>query len=91
MRQYIIAAAAAVGIIALWAAIVPRAEAPSAGRVAAPSPAMTNALRLCRSHDQACVRALATAQALDARGGALVSASEARCNAERQLHFCGLL
>ena len=48
MRQYIIAAAAAVAIIALWAAIVPRAEAPSAGSVAAPSPAMTNALRVCR-------------------------------------------
>lgn len=84
MRQFIIAATVAVGLIALWIMILPLTAAePTAAPSTAASPAMSNALFLCRGPnglDQACVKALAKALVLDARTDASAHASEQRCH-----------
>lgn len=62
MRQYVITAAAAVGLIALWAAILPPTAEPATKQAAARSRTIARALLLCRSQnasDQACAAALA--------------------------------
>ena len=68
MRRFIIAAAMAIGLVALWAAILPLTAQPApAATVTAPttsSPAMSKALFLCRTQhgiDRACAAALAKA------------------------------
>ena len=63
MRQFIIAAAMAVGLVALWAAILPLTAqpAPKPASASAP-PGLSKALFLCRGKqgiDQACAAALA--------------------------------
>jgi hypothetical protein len=70
MRQFIVAAAVAVGLIALWAAILPLTAETATKRAAATSPAISKALLLCRRQNglaQACVGALANALVLDAQ------------------------
>ena len=87
MRQYIIAAAVAVGLIALWAAILPLTAETATKRAAATSPAITKALLLCRGQNglaQACVRALAKALMLDTKTGARTPISNRRCQADQQ-------
>jgi hypothetical protein len=79
MRKFIIAGAVVVGLIALWAAVLP---------AAATSPAMSAALFLCRGQngpDRACVLALAKALMLDAKTGAPIQVSDRRCRADQQL------
>jgi len=92
MRQIIVAAAMALGLIALWAAILPLTAQP-APKHAAASPAMSKALFLCRGSDginQACVAALARATvidttATDAAGDAPTPVSDRRCLADPQM------
>ena len=68
MRRFIIATAMAIGLVALWAAILPLTAQPApAATIASPatsSPAMSKALFLCRTQhgiDQTCAAALAKA------------------------------
>jgi hypothetical protein len=88
VRQFIIAAAVAVGLVALWAAVLPLTTVPVTRQAAAASPAMSEALFLCRGQnglDHACVRALAKALTLDAKTGAPTRVSDRRCQADRQV------
>ena len=88
MREFTIAAAVAVGLVALWAAVLPLTTAPATKQAAATSPAMSAALFLCRGRngpDQACVLALAKALMLDAKTGAPIQVSDRRCRADQQV------
>ena len=85
MRQFIIAAAVAVGLIALWAAVVPLTAEPATQQAPAASPGMSKALFLCRGHnglDQVCVGALVKALALDAKADASTPVSDRRCRGD---------
>jgi hypothetical protein len=85
MRRFFIASAVVVGLIALWAAILPLTAEPAAKQAAATSPAMSKALFLCRGRnglDQVCVGALAKALALDAKADASTRVSDRRCQAD---------
>ncbi|HET7879594.1 MAG TPA: hypothetical protein VFL55_01835 [Acetobacteraceae bacterium] len=89
MRRVIIVAVMALGLVALWAAIVPLTAEPAPARVAAGSPAMAKALFLCRGAngiDRACTAALAQALVLDAAPakGAATRVSEHTCHIDRQ-------
>ncbi|MEJ0015945.1 MAG: hypothetical protein WDN25_05165 [Acetobacteraceae bacterium] len=64
MRQFITAAVLALGLIALWAAILPLTAQPAPKPAVASSPAMAKALFLCRGPngiDKTCAAALAKA------------------------------
>jgi hypothetical protein len=64
MRQIIIAAAMAMGLVALWAAILPLTAQPAPMAAGAGSPVLSRALFLCRGPngiDSACTAALARA------------------------------
>lgn len=64
MRNIILAAAMAIGLVILWAAILPLTAQPAPAQ----SPAMSKALFLCRhgnTIDRACAAALAQALVLD--------------------------
>ena len=77
MRQFIIAAAVAVGLIAFWAAILPLTAEPATQQATAAPAGMSRALFVCRQNglDQACVGALAKALTLDAKTDAFTPAS----------------
>jgi hypothetical protein len=80
MRQFVIAAAMAMGLIALWAAILPLTAQPA-------PPALSKALFLCRGPhgiDQACAAALAKAVVLDA-SDATTKASDRVCRMDHQV------
>ena len=80
MRQFVIAAAMAMGLIALWAAILPLTAQPA-------PPAMSKALFLCRGPhgiDQACAAALAKAVVLDAHDETATKVSDRVCRMDRQ-------
>ena len=88
MRQFIKAAAVAVGLIALWAAVLPLIPELATKQAAAASPAMSEALFLCHGQngpDRACVRALGKALMLDAKTGAPTQISDRRCQADQQM------
>lgn len=88
MRQFIIASAVAVGLIALWAAILPLTAEPATKPPAAASPAMSKALFLCRGQnglDQACVAVLVRALALDARAAASTRVRDRSCPVGKQV------
>lgn len=72
MRRFIIVSMIALGLVALWAAILPLTAQPApAATLPAPAtsaPAMSKALFLCRTQhgiDRACAAALAKALVLD--------------------------
>jgi len=74
MRNIILAAAIAVGLVVLWAAILPLTAQPAPAQ----SPAMQKALFLCRKGntiDRACAAALAKALVLDDAGPATPASS----------------
>ena len=88
MRRYIVTAAMAIGLIALWAAMLPLAAEPAARHSGATSPAISKALFLCRGRsglDQACAGALAKALVLGARSDAPARVSGRFCRADPQL------
>ena len=68
MRNILLAAAIAIGLVVLWAAILPLTAQPAPSRNLQNSPAISKALFLCRTGstiDKACVAALAKALVLD--------------------------
>jgi hypothetical protein len=88
MRQFIKASAVAIGLIAFWAAVLPLTPDRATKQAAAASPAMSEALFLCRGQngpDHACVLALAKALMLDAKTGAPIQVSDRRCRAGQQV------
>lgn len=65
MRKFIVVAVLALGLVALWAAILPLAAQPAPHHA---SPALSKALFLCRGPhgiDNACAAALAKALVID--------------------------
>ena len=91
MRQFIIAAAMALGLVALWAAILPLTAQPApaqtiAASAAMSSPAMSKALFLCRGPngiDGACAAALGKALVLEASDNTATHVSDRLCRADR--------
>ncbi len=88
MRRFLIAAAMAVGLVALWAAIVPLTAEPAPAQTTANSPAMSKALFLCRGPngiDRTCAAALARALVLDAADGPVSHVSDRACHVDRKM------
>lgn len=84
MRRFIAAAALAIGLVALWAVILPLTAQPAPH--AAASPALSKALFLCRGPhgiDNACAAALAKAAAIDQSADHPATATERSCRADR--------
>jgi hypothetical protein len=82
MRQFVIAAAMALGLVALWALILPLTAQPTPKPATASSPALSKALFLCRGPngiDHTCTAALARA---------LISEQPARTPAAVKDRFC---
>jgi hypothetical protein len=87
MRQFIIAAAMAMGLIALWAAILPLTAQPAPAQTAA-SPAFSKALFLCRGAngiDRTCAAALAKALVLDAADNTVTQVSDRLCHVSPEM------
>ena len=87
MRQFIIAAALAVGLVALWAAILPLTAQPAPTQTTVSSPALSKALFLCRGPngiDRTCAAALAKALVLDASGNTATQVSDRLCHIDRE-------
>ena len=85
MRQFIIAAAMAVGLIALWAAILPLTAQPAPRPET--TPAFSRALFLCRGPngiDRTCAAALAKALVQDASNQPVTQSSDRLCPVDRQ-------
>jgi hypothetical protein len=88
MRQIIITAAIALGLVALWAAILPLTAEPAPAATAMSSPAMSKALFLCRGPngiDPACTAALAKALVLDASSDTATHVSDRLCHIDREM------
>ena len=87
MRHFIIAAGLALGLVAVWAAILPLTAKPAPAQTAVNSPAFSKALFLCRGRngiDRACAAALAQALVLDASGGPVTEVSGRICRIDRE-------
>jgi hypothetical protein len=100
MRRFLIAAAMAIGLIALWAAILPLTAKPAPANSAPATPASANAapatpassivskaLFLCRGEhgiDRACAASLARALVLEASDHAPTPVSDRICHADPQ-------
>src|SRR5271157_5711109 len=85
MRRFIVAAAMAIGLIALWAAILPLAAQPAPNP--ATSPALSKALFLCRGPhgiDSACAAALAKALVIDQAADHPTAAADRACRTDPQ-------
>jgi hypothetical protein len=87
MRQFIVAAALALGLVALWAAILPLTAQPAPTQATVASPAMSKALFLCRGPngiDRTCAAALAKALVLDASGSTATHVNDRLCHLDRE-------
>jgi hypothetical protein len=91
MRRFILVGAIALGLVALWAAILPLTAqpAPAATLPAASTaaPAMSKALFLCRTQhgiDKACAAALANALVLEQPQHAASPAADRACHMNPQ-------
>jgi hypothetical protein len=85
MRQIIVAAATAIGLVALWAMILPLAAQPAPKPANAASPALSKALFLCRGPngiDRACTTALARALVMEQPNRTATPADERSCHAD---------
>ena len=88
MRQFIVAAAIALGLIAVWAVILPLTAQPAPTQTNATTAAMSKALFLCRGAsgiDRACATMLAKALVLDATDTTATHASGRLCRVDRQM------
>jgi hypothetical protein len=88
MRQFIIAAAMALGLVALWAAILPLTAKPAPAQTTATSPAMSKALFLCRGPngiDGTCAAALAKALVLEASDNTVTHVSDRLCRVDQEM------
>ena len=84
MRQMLIAAAIAVGLVALWAAVLPLTAQPAPAQTTAAPATMSKALFLCRGPhglNQTCVAALAKALVAPETE----QAADSSCRAEPQM------
>ena len=87
MRQMLIAAAIAVGLVALWAAVLPLTAQPAPAQTTAAPATMSKALFLCRGPngiDRTCAAALAKALVLDASDTASTQANDRFCHIDRK-------
>jgi hypothetical protein len=88
MRKFIVAAAMAISLIALWAAILPLTAQPAPKHAAVTPTTVSKALFLCRGAngiDPACAAALAKALVLEASSSRPGEASERMCHADPQV------
>jgi hypothetical protein len=79
MRQFIIAAAMAIGLVALWALILPLTAQPAPQPTTAASPALSKALFLCRGPngiDRTCTAALARALVIEQPSRTVIRAKD---------------
>lgn len=86
MRQFVIAAAIALGLVAAWAVILPLTAQPAPAQTS--SPAMSRAMFLCRGTngiDRTCAAALANALVLDATGPSPSPAGDRICPVDQQM------
>jgi hypothetical protein len=87
MRQFIVAAAIALGLIAVWAVILPLTAQPAPVQTNATTAAMSKALFLCRGAngiDRACAAMLAKALVLDATDTTATHVTGRFCPVDRQ-------
>ena len=87
MRQFIITAALALGLVAIWAAILPLTAQPASTQTTVSSPALSKALFLCRGAngiDRTCAAALGKALVLDASDNTATHADNRLCNIDRE-------
>ena len=87
MRKFILAAAMAMGLVMLWAAILPLTAEPAPAQTVN-SVAMSKALFLCRGPkgiDQACAAALAKALVQEPADAKVTRVSGRLCPVDRQL------
>jgi hypothetical protein len=85
MRQFIIAAAMAIGLVALWALILPLTAQPAPKPATASSPALSKVLFLCRGPngiDRTCTAALARALVIDQPSRTVPPAEDRSCHAD---------
>jgi hypothetical protein len=91
MRRFILVGAIALGLVALWAAILPLTAQPAPAATlpqpATSSPTMSKALFLCRTQhgiDKACAAALAKALVLDEPQHTASPAGDRACHLDPQ-------
>ena len=88
MRKFIVAAAMAIGLVALWAVILPLTAQPAPKQTAATPPAVSKALFLCRGPngiDRSCAAALAKALVLEASDTKPATVNDRVCHADPQV------
>ena len=88
MRKLIVAAAIAIGLIALWAVILPLTAQPAPQHTSVTPTTVSKALFLCRGPngiDHACAAALAKALVVEASGKQPNKAGERMCHADPQV------
>ncbi len=88
MRKFIVAAAMAIGLIALWAAILPLTAQPAAMHTAVTPTTVSRALFLCRGPngvDYACAAALAKALVFEAADKQPSEAGDRMCHADPRM------
>ncbi len=89
MRQFLVAAAIALGLIAVWAVILPLTAQPAPVQTNGTTVAMSKALFLCRGAngiDRACATMLAKALVLDAKDARTTTqVSDRFCHVDRQM------
>jgi hypothetical protein len=88
MRKFIIAAAVAIGLIVLWAAILPLTAQPAPKHTAVTPTTVSKALFLCRGPngiDRACAAALAKALASEASDSQPMDPSDRVCRADPRM------
>ncbi len=88
MRKFIVAAAMAIGLVALWAVILPLTAQPAPKQPAATPSTVSKALFLCRGPngiDRSCAAALAKALVLEASDTQPAKADDRVCRADPQV------
>jgi len=88
MRKFIVAAAMAIGLVALWAVILPLTAQPAPKQTAATPSTVSKALFLCRGPngiDRTCAAALAKALVLEASDTNPEDVNDRICRADPQM------
>jgi hypothetical protein len=88
MRKFIVATAMAIGLIALWAAILPLTAQPAQKQTAVTPTTVSKALFLCRGPkgiDQACAAALAKELVLEVSDNRPNDTNDRMCHASPQV------
>jgi hypothetical protein len=87
MRKFIVAAAMAIGLVALWAVILPLTAQPASKQTNVAPSTVTEALFLCRGPngiDRTCAAALAKALVLEASDTKPANVNDRICRADPQ-------